>query len=138
MANPERYPEIEAIIGAKNTKVDLEDETVDVSIRESEQYILNYCRIPVVPVALNYTWANIALDLALYLREKNLASDEIPEDELFDPSDVATIAVGDTRITLGDKYRSNERSRTLQIHQPALDRIVYDYLAILQQFRKTW
>ena len=78
----------------------------------------------------------MSIDLLLYNYDVNTTPDDVLE--AFDPSDVSTIKVGDTSISLGDKYRSNARSRTLQSHQANLDAVVTNYKAQLNQFRRLW
>lgn len=130
------YLELVKIIKQKQTKVAFTDSEILAALQEVEQVIKNYCLIPAVPDALRYTWCNMSIDLLLYNHEANTTPDDVLE--AFDPSDVSTIKVGDTSISLGDKYRSNARSRTLQSHQANLDAIVTNYKAQLNQFRRLW
>ena len=64
--------------------------------------------------------------------------DNTPEDPMdgLDVSDLSSIKVGDTSVYIGDKYRSNQRSRTLQSHNANLDEIVMGYTKQLNQFRR--
>lgn len=130
------YLELVKIIKQKQTKVAFTDDDILAALEEVEQVIKNYCSIPAVPDALRYTWCNMSIDLLLYNYEVNTTPDDVLE--AFDPSDVSTIKVGDTSISLGDKYRNNARSRTLQSHQSNLDAIVTNYKAQLNQFRRLW
>lgn len=130
------YPELVKIIRQKQTKVDFFENDIIAALQEVEQVIKNYCSIPVVPDALRYTWCNMSVDLLLYNHEFNTTPNDVLE--AFDPSDVSTIKVGDTSVSLGDKYRSNARSRILQSHQSNLDSIVTNYKAQLNQFRRLW
>lgn len=130
------YLELVRIIKQKQTKVEFSDSDILAALQEVEQVIKNYCLIPSVPEALKYTWCNMSIDLLLYNHEVNTTPDDVLN--AFDPSDVSTIKVGDTSISLGDKYRSNARSRTLQSHQANLDDIVTNYKAQLNQFRRLW
>lgn len=130
------YLELVRIIKQKQTKVEFSDSDILAALQEVEQVIKNYCLIPSVPEALKYTWCNMSIDLLLYNYEVNTTPDDVLN--AFDPSDVSTIKVGDTSISLGDKYRSNARSRTLQSHQANLDDIVTNYKAQLNQFRRLW
>lgn len=130
------YLELVRIIKQKQKKVLFSDDDILAALEEVEQVIKNYCSIPDVPNALRYTWCNMSIDLLLYNHEVNTTPDDVLE--AFDPSDVSTIKVGDTSISLGDKYRSNARSRTLQSHQANLDAIVTNYKAQLNQFRRLW
>ena len=138
MAMLAKYVDIVEIIKAKSKRLAAAysvDEML-AGVEEVEQVIKNYCQIPEVPYQLRFTWANMAVDLLLYQLESNT----VPQDvmDAFDPSDVSNIKVGDTSITLGDKYRNNQRSRTLQSHNAALDQLTYNYSAQLNQFRRLW
>lgn len=130
------YLELVKIIKQKQKKVTVTDDDILACLQEVEQAIKNYCHIPEVPVALKYTWCNMSVDLLLYQHEVNTTPNDVLE--AFDPSDVSTIKVGDTSISLGDKYRNNARSRTLQSHNSNLDDIVLNYRAQLNNFRRLW
>lgn len=136
----EQYDEVLKIVKLKNKRIinvdkgGLTDEEILMSIKEVEQSILNYCQIPRVPPQLNFVWANMSVDLILYLIEVN----NTPKDPLdgLDVSDLSSVKVGDTSIYIGDKYRSNQRSRILQSHNANLDEIVMNYTRQLNQFRR--
>lgn len=136
----EQYLEIVTIIKAKNKRITnmekggLTDDEILMNVKEVEQTILNYCQIPGVPPQLKYVWANMTVDLILYLIEMN----NTPEDPLdgLDVSDLSSIKVGDTSVYVGDKYRSSLRSRTLQSHNANLDELVMAYTKQLNQFRR--
>ena len=136
----EQYLEVMKIIKAKNKRItDLEnggmtDDQIMLNILEVEQSILNYCQIPGVPPQLNFVWANMAVDLILYNIEMNNTHED-PLDGL-DVSDLSSIKVGDTSVFIGDKYRSNLRSRILQTHNANLDEIIMGYTKQLNQFRR--
>lgn len=136
----EQYDTVLKIAKAKNKRITntdkggLSDEELIMNIQEVEQSILNYCQIPRVPPQLHYVWANMCVDLILYLIEVN----NTPEDPLdgLDVSDLSSVKIGDTSLYIGDKYRSNQRSRTLQSHNANLDEIVMNYTRQLNQFRR--
>lgn len=136
----EQYLEVMKIIRAKNKRItDMEhggmtDDQIMLNILEVEQSILNYCQIPGVPPQLNFVWANMTVDLILY----NIEMNNTPEDPLdgLDVSDLSSIKVGDTSVFIGDKYRSNLRSRILQTHNANLDEIIMGYTKQLNQFRR--
>lgn len=130
------YKEIIEIVLNKRKSINFSDYDVLSAIKEVEQAIKNYCKIPSVPEELKYTWSNMSVDLLMYTHEINTTPDDVLE--AFDPSDVSTIKIGDTSISLGDKYRNNSRSRTLQSHNANLDDIVTNYRAQLNQFRRLW
>lgn len=136
----EQYLEVVKIVKAKNKRITdtqnggLSDDEILLNVKEVEQSILNYCQIPRVPPQLHYVWANMSVDLILYFIEMN----NKPEDPLdgLDVSDLSSIKVGDTSVYIGDKYRSNQRSRTLQSHNANLDELVMAYTKQLNQFRR--
>ena len=130
------YLELVKIIKQKQRKVTFTDDDILSALKEVEQEIKNYCRIPSVPEALKYTWCNMSIDLLLYNHEVNTTPDDVLE--AFDPSDVSSIRVGDTTISLGDKYRNNSRSRTLQSHNANLDDIITNFRAQLNRYRRIW
>ena len=130
------YLELVKIIKQKYKKVEFTDDDILLCLQEVEQAIKNYCSIPEIPEALKYTWCNMSIDLLLYNHEVNTTPEDVLE--AFYPSDVSTIQLGDTKIMLGDKYRNNQRSRTLQSHNANLDDIVMNYKAQLNQFRRLW
>lgn len=136
----EQYLEVMKIIKAKNKRITdmdhggMTDDQIMLNMLEVEQSILNYCQIPGVPPQLNFVWANMAVDLILY----NIEMNNTPEDPLdgLDVSDLSSIKVGDTSVFIGDKYRSNLRSRILQTHNANLDEIIMGYTKQLNQFRR--
>lgn len=130
------YLELVKIIKQKQKKVTVTDADILAALQEVEQAIKNYCKIPEIPEALKYTWCNMSVDLLLYNHEMNTTPNDVME--AFDPSDVSTIKIGDTSISLGDKYRNNARSRILQSHNSNLDDIVMNYKAQLNGFRRLW
>lgn len=136
----EQYQQVVSIVKKKNKRITdmrrggLVDDEILLHIQEVEQSILNYCQIPRVPPQLHFVWANMSVDLILYLIEMN----NTPADPLdgLDVSDLSSVKIGDTSIYIGDKYRSNQRSRTLQSHNANLDEIVMNYTKQLNQFRR--
>lgn len=136
----EQYLEVVNLVKAKNKRITdmenggLDDESILLNVKEVEQTILNYCQIPRVPPQLHFVWANMSVDLILYLIEMN----NKPEDPLdsLDVSDLSSVKVGDTSVYVGDKYRSNLRSRILQSHNTNLDELVMNYTKQLNQFRR--
>lgn len=136
----EQYAQVVKLVKAKNKRITnienggMTDDEILLNVKETEQTILNYCQIPQVPPQLHFVWANMSVDLILYLIEMNYT----PEDplEALDVSDLSSVKVGDTSIYVGDKYRSNLRSRILQSHNANLDEIVMNYTKQLNQFRR--
>ena len=140
LTRDEQYQDVVKIVKVKNKRImdadngGLSDYEILLNVKEVEQSILNYCQIPRVPPQLHYVWANMSVDLILYFIEMN----NKPEDPMdgLDVSDLSSIKVGDTSVYIGDKYRSNQRSRTLQSHTANLDEIVMSYTKQLNQFRR--
>lgn len=128
--------ELVKIIRQKYKKVQFTDDDILLCLKEVEQSIKNYCQIPEVPEALKFVWCDMTIDLLLYNHEMNTAPNDVLD--AFDPSDVSTIKIGDTSLSLGDKYRNNARSRILQSHNSNLDDIVTNYRAQLNSFRRLW
>ena len=135
-----QYLEVVKIVKAKRKRITdtdkggLDDEAILMNVKEVEQSILNYCQIPRVPPQLHFVWANMSVDLILHQIESN----HTPKDPMegLDVSDLSSIKVGDTSVYIGDKYRSNQRSRILQSHNANLDEIVMNYTKQLNQFRR--
>lgn len=139
MADAQRYAKIIRYARMKRSVISSEEKGLDDDqllflVQEVEQAILNYCNICQVPKELEFVWASMTVDSALYMIESNYAPKD-PMDAL-DPSDLSSIKVGDVSVFVGDKYRSNERSRTLQSHNANLDDIVYNYREQLNHFRR--
>lgn len=138
----EQYLDVVKIVKAKNKRITdmdnggLSDEEILLNVQEVEQTILNYCQIPRVPVQLNFVWANMSVDLILYLIEMNNKPED-PMDSL-DVSDLSSVKIGDTSVFVGDKYRSNLRSRILQSHNANLDELVTNYTQQLNRFRRIY
>lgn len=136
----EQYQQVLNLVKLKNRRIlnmdagGLIDDEIIVHIKEVEQSIINYCQIPQVPPQLHFVWANMAVDIILYSIEMNYT----PQDPLdgLDVSDLSSVKVGDTSVYIGDKYRSNQRSRILQSHNANLDEIVMNYTKQLNQFRR--
>ena len=140
LTRDDQYLEVVKIVKAKNKRITdkerggMDDESILLAVKEVEQSILNYCQIPGVPPQLHFVWANMSVDLLLYQVESNYT----PTDPLdgLDVSDLSSVKVGDTSVYVGDKYRSNPRSRTLQSHNANLDELVMNYTKQLNQFRR--
>lgn len=136
----EQYQEVIRIVKTKNKRITdthrggMDDAQIELAVQEVEQSILNYCQIPRVPTQLHFVWANMSVDLILFQIESNYT----PEDPLdgLDVSDLSSVKVGDTSIYVGDKYRSNPRSRTLQSHNANLDELIMNHTKQLNQFRR--
>lgn len=130
------FAELRRIVRTKFKKFEMTDDELNMKLEEVEQAILNYCMIPCVPYQLRFIWANMTIDLLNYEFERNRNPEDI--DDGIDPGDISTIKLGDTTVTLGDKYRSNQRSQILQGHVASLDDITMNYQDQLNRFRKLW
>lgn len=133
------YLELVRIVEQKQTLVTMTEDQIIAALQEVEQVIKNYCAIPQVPVALKYTWSNMAIDLLLYQAAANAdpESDDSGLDNL-EMADVQSLKIGDTTVTLGAKSSTNQRGAALKSHVAILDDIVLNYRAQLNQFRRLW
>ena len=118
------------IVNLKIKNASITELDKELAINEIEQVIKNYCNIDKIPEELNYTWANMAVDLINYNYQLN-NNDDIVE---ADSADVSSIKVGDTQIELGGG--NNSRAKTLNSHIPNLDQIILNYQSQLNKFRK--
>lgn len=118
------------IVNLKIADATITEPEKELAVGEVEQVIKNYCNIDEVPEALNYTWANMAVDLIKYNYESNNSGGEVAADA----ADVSSIKVGDTQIQLGGG--SNSRAKVLNSHRPNLDQIVMNYKSQLNKFRR--
>lgn len=110
----------------------LAQEDIQLAIDETEVAIENYCNIDEVPEALNFTWANMATDLARYTYAKTTSENDILAG--IDISDVSNLKMGDTQIAL--QGGSGARGNALKSHRPNLDEIVLNYKEQLNKFRR--
>jgi len=118
------------IVNLKIKNASITELDKELAINEIEQVIKNYCNIDKIPEELNYTWANMAVDLINYNYQLN-NNDDIVE---ADSANVSSIKVGDTQIQLGGG--NNSRAKTLNSHIPNLDQIILNYQSQLNKFRK--
>lgn len=118
------------IVNLKMMDITITELEKELAVGEVEQVIKNYCNIDEVPEALNYTWANMAVDLIKYNYESNNSGGEVA----VDAADVSSLKVGDTQIQLGGG--SSSRAKVLNSHKPNLDRIVMNYQSQLNKFRR--
>ncbi len=110
-----------------------DDSIVLEALEEVEQYIKNYCRIPRVPNALKYVWANLALDLLRTQFPEVLegAGGGTTTDAVVTGT-VSAIVRGDTEVRFSAKDDGNGGG---YVHKPEMDDLVYNYKGILQRFR---
>ncbi len=108
-------------------------------VQEVEQFIINYCCVPSVPEALIYTVANMSIDLLSFyeLRKQDASAGSDGSSDLDLVGDVSSIAIGDTKISVGDvggTIATNVRNS----HKANLDEIVMNYQNQLNLFRRIW
>lgn len=123
------------ILQTKVTVSTITETQLQQALDEVEQEIKNYCNIDEVPEELNYTWANMAMDLVLYGHEVTTAvGADITASA--DASDVSSIQVGDTRIELKGNAGESARAKALRSHKPNLDTLLFNYRSQLNKFRR--
>jgi len=91
---------------------------MELAIEEVSEVVKNYCNRDDVPSELNFTVANMAIDLLKYTSPESGDSD-------VSTSDVSSIRMGDMTINL--------RSRS---HVAKLDELTMDYKGQLNKFRR--
>jgi hypothetical protein len=121
------------IVAKRVANVTTDTELIDLSVKEVEQEIKNYCQIDKVPKELNFTWANMAVDL---LRYQHAASGTAAEAESFNLGDVSSLKIGDTSVNLGAGSATNAHNIAIKSHNPNLDDIVLNYRQQLNKFRR--
>lgn len=125
---------VEEIVDAKLTNTDIAALDRQLAIEEVKQAILTYCNISTIPEELNFTWANMSIELANYTYQMNKPSgDSLTEVE---EADISSIKIGDTQVNLGTGGSSNQRAKALKSHSVNLDGIVLNYKAQLNRFRR--
>lgn len=122
---------VNEIVALKITNNSITELDQLLAIGEVEQVIKNYCNIDEIPEALNYIWANMAVDLIKYSYESSLP---VSGDLEADAADVSSIKVGDTQIQLGGG--KGARSKILNSHRADLDSIIMNNKAQLNKFRR--
>lgn len=117
-----------------------DDESLALYVDEVVQAVKNYCMIPKIYWAMRYIVADICVDYVIYDQEMGKDADDINPDEAMDPSDLASVKIGDVTVGFGDKYRSNQRKTNLNAHDPTngVDGFVLDYKTQLNRFRRIW
>jgi hypothetical protein len=108
-----------------------------LAIDEVEQTIKNYCSVSLVPAELNFTWANMAVDLLKYDHAVNSTGDVSD----IDSSEVSSLKIGDTQVQLGgtSEKSTNQRATALRSHVAGLDAIIMNYKDQLnKQRRMVW
>lgn len=109
------------LIKRKLKGIEMADEDIQLAADEAEQVILNYCNITVVPDALRFTWANMAVDIL-----KSLNADATGE----------AVSGGPSSVSMGDTSLSFSSSGSNSGHVVDLDALINDYKSQLQKFRR--
>lgn len=123
---------LEIVVAKLHNKVD--DLTCQIAIDEVEQAIKNYCNIDKVPEELKFVAANMAVDLVRY---EQAITGENPEGlEEIGVSDVSSIKIGDTTVSLGKGSENTIIDRAKDSHKVNLDEIVFNYKQQLVGFRR--
>ena len=110
-----------------------------LAIDEVGFVVRNYCNIEEIsdiPEALNFTWANMAVDLLKYTYETNRTDAGAGGTTEVDVSEVSSLKIGDTQISLGGSGSTSQRSRTLRSHVAALDQLTMNHREQLNKFRR--
>jgi hypothetical protein len=111
------------------------DVDIQLAVDETAQCIRTYCNIDVssiLPVELNFTHANMAVDLLKYTHASNTAG----ADTEVDAAEVSSIKIGDTQIQLGGASTVNERASALRSHSARLDTLIMNYKDQLNKFKR--
>ena len=125
--------EVSEIVDVKLTDILITEAEKLLAIAEVEQVIKSYCNIDKVPVELNFTWANMVVDLLRFQHATNNSGGGELDD--INVGDVSALKIGDTNITLGGNSAS-AYSRGIKSHQADLDSLAMSYKSQLQKFRR--
>lgn len=114
--------------------VPTDDVLLMLSVDEVEQAIKNYCNIDIVPDALKFIWANMAIDLVRYHNASNNQDSNGLEN--INVGEISSLKIGDTTINIGDGSGVNASNRAIKSHIPNLDEIVLNNKEQLNKFRR--
>lgn len=126
------------IINAKAANLSYSSNLVSMAIEEVGVVIRNYCNQEpewAIPTALDYTWANMALDLLAYEKERLIPIVDVAIG-VIENSDISSLRIGDTTVALGGSGGTTLRSKALRSHQQHLDDITMNYRQQLTRFRR--
>lgn len=107
------------ILNAKLQGTDTPPTVIALALDEAGQLIKNYCNREFVPWQLNYTWANMALDI-IKGRYPQAGSAGMPD------SEIGSIKAGDMTVT---------RSAEFVAHKVNVDTLCATYAGELNNFR---
>lgn len=111
------------------------DVDIQLAVDETAQSIRTYCNIDVsipLPVELNFTHANMAVDLLKH----TYAVNSTDVDAEVDAAEVSSIKIGDTQIQLNGASTTNARAAALRSHKATLDDVVMNYQDQLNKFKR--
>lgn len=114
--------------------VPTDDVLIMLSVEEVEQAIKNYCNLDSVPEELKFVWANMTIELIRY-HNASVNGDDGNIDSI-NASDVSSLKIGDTTVTLGSGSTSGATARAIKSHRPTLDDIVMNNKSHLRKFRR--
>lgn len=122
------------IVKTKLNNPKVPDMFCQLCIDETEVTIKNYCCISVLPEALKFTWANMAVDLIRYQWASANKDSEQPKN--ISAGDISSIKIGDTNIQIGEGSITNQYNKAIKSHQANLDSLVMNYKDQLNKFRR--
>jgi hypothetical protein len=125
------------IVKAKTKKLtDLQSIDYDIAIDEVEQKIKSYINRDEVPEELNFTWANMSVDLLKYSYYSNLTPEKLTSDPDIDPALISSLKIGDLSIQLGSVSSLDDRVKALKAHRISLDDLIMNYKDDLNKYRR--
>lgn len=126
---------VSAKVKALITAGAITDVDIQLAVDETAQSIRTYCNIDVsipLPVELNFTHANMAVDLLKH----TYAVNSTDLDAEVDAAEVSSIKIGDTQIQLNGASTTNARAAALRSHKATLDDVVMNYREQLNKFKR--
>lgn len=126
------------IVSTCLTNYTIDQAIIDMSIAEVTQTVLNYCDLDVLPEQLNFTVANMSVDLIKYRYESTRDISNMDITDAIDPASVTMVKEGDTTIQIGSGGNSSGRAKALKSHSGNLDGLIMNYKDQLQKFRSLY
>lgn len=126
---------VDAKVKALKASGAITDVDIQLAVDETAQSIRTYCNIDVscpLPVELNFTHANMAVDLLKYTYATNSTDAEAD----VDAAEVSSIKIGDTQIQLNGASSTNARAAALRSHTAKLDDVTMNYREQLNKFKR--
>ena len=109
------------------------------ALMETQQRILNYCVIPVVPYALRFDWINASLDLLrtqFPSEEAGGGGGGIIGGDAEITGIVKEITTGDTTVKFDADTGGTNGNVGGYTHKPLMDEVFYNYLENWRPFRR--